>query len=83
MRALPGKVTMMLRQGEILHHHQAGGGGHGDAWTRDPEAVARDIWNGKVSAEAARVHHGVVVDAVSGRLDPSATDTLRKRIQQP
>lgn len=77
-RSLPGKVTMTLRAGEILLHHQAGGGGHGDPWTRDPEAVARDIWNGKVSAAAARMHYGVVADPETGRLDQAATDTLRK-----
>ncbi|MDB5415150.1 MAG: 5-oxoprolinase [Rubritepida sp.] len=85
-RSLPGKVTMTLRAGEILLHHQAGGGGHGDAWSRDPAAVAHDIWNGKVSAAAAREHYGVVADPLTGRLDMAATDTLRmtpKRTEEP
>jgi N-methylhydantoinase B len=75
-RALPGKITMTMRAGELLTHHQAGGGGHGDPRMRDPEAVARDVWNGKVGVEAARALYGVAVDA-EGRLDAAATAALR------
>jgi N-methylhydantoinase B len=75
-RALPGKITMTMRAGELLTHHQAGGGGHGDPRARDPEAVARDVWNGKVGIEAARALYGVAVDA-EGRLDAAATAALR------
>jgi len=76
MRAIPGKVTTIMRRGELLTHHQAGGGGHGDPFTRAPEAVARDVWNGKVTVAAARAHYGVAVDA-SGVLDPAETAKLR------
>ena len=48
---LPGKVTMTVRQRRLLTHEQAGGGGHGDPFARAPEAVARDVWNGKVTVE--------------------------------
>ena len=67
---------MTMRAGELLTHHQAGGGGHGDPRTRDPEAVARDVWNGKVGVEAARALYRVAVDA-EGRLDAAATAALR------
>jgi N-methylhydantoinase B len=76
-RTIPGKVTMTMRKGELLTHHQAGGGGHGDPFARDPEAVARDVWNGKVGAEAARTLYGVVVDAKTGAVDTAATAALR------
>ena len=46
----PGKLTTTMRRGELLIHHQAGGGGHGDPFSRAPQAVARDVWNGKVTA---------------------------------
>jgi N-methylhydantoinase B len=81
-RALPGKITMTMREGELLTHHQAGGGGHGDPRARDPEAVARDVWNGKVGVEAARALYRVAVDA-EGRLDPAATAALRAQGSDP
>jgi len=76
-RTIPGKITMTMQRSELLTHHQAGGGGHGDPFTRDPEAVARDVWNGKVTAAAARTQYGVAVDPHSGRVDAAATVGLR------
>ncbi|BBK39087.1 5-oxoprolinase [Allostella sp. ATCC 35155] len=76
-RALPGKVTMTMRQGELLTHHQAGGGGHGDPFARDPEMVAADVWNGKISATFASERHGVAVDAAAGTVDAAETARLR------
>jgi hypothetical protein len=40
-----------VRSGELLMHHQAGGG-HGDPFTREPDSVARDVWNGKATLKA-------------------------------
>jgi N-methylhydantoinase B len=76
MRPVPGKLTTVMRRGELLLHHQAGGGGHGDPFRRAPEAVARDVWNGKVTAAAARERYGVAVDA-AGVLDSAETSRLR------
>ncbi len=76
-RAIPGKVTTTMRRGDLLIHHQAGGGGHGDAFTRAPDAVARDVRNGKVSVSAAQLHYGVAVDA-DGIVDRDKTARLRK-----
>ena len=75
-RAIPGKVTMTMRKGELLTHHQAGGGGHGDPFTRTPEAVARDVWNEKVTISAARASYGVAVDT-NGKIDMVETTRLR------
>jgi N-methylhydantoinase B len=77
-RTLPGKVTMTMRRGELLTHHQAGGGGHGDPLLRDPQAVAHDVWNGKVTPEAARSRYGVVMDGTSGVPDAAETARLRR-----
>jgi len=44
---------------------------------RDPAAVARDVWNGKISAAYARAKHRVVVDPATGSLDAAATAALR------
>ncbi|MGA8079628.1 MAG: hydantoinase B/oxoprolinase family protein [Xanthobacteraceae bacterium] len=75
-RAIPGKVTTTMRRGDLLIHHQAGGGGHGDAFTRAPDAVARDVRNGKVSVSAAQLQYGVAVDQ-DGIVDRGKTARLR------
>jgi N-methylhydantoinase B len=81
--ALPGKVTMSVRHGDLIVHEQAGGGGFGDARLRDPALVAADVWNGKISADYARRHHAVVVDADTGVLDATETARLRARDAAP
>jgi N-methylhydantoinase B len=73
-------VTTIMRRGEVLTHHQAGGGGHGDPFSRSPEAVGRDVWNGKVTFAAARERYGVSVDA-AGAVDAVETSLLRSRRQ--
>lgn len=74
---LPAKVARWLKQGELVTHVQPGGGGYGNPHERDPALVARDVWNGKLSAGYAREHHLVVVDARTGALDVAATQALR------
>jgi N-methylhydantoinase B len=76
-RAIPGKVTTTMRRGDLLIHHQAGGGGHGDPMARAPEAVARDVWNGKVTVAAARSRYGVAVDEHDA-VDAAETAELRR-----
>lgn len=76
VRPLPGKVTMTVPQGAVIVHDQAGGGGFGDPFTRDPELVLEDVKDGKITAEFARDRHGVVITA--GRLDLEATQRLRQ-----
>jgi len=56
-----------LQPGERFHHRMPGGGGFGDPFERDPQAVARDVLDGKVSVEAARELYGVVVEDGVGR----------------
>lgn len=48
-----------------------GGGGYGDPLTREPDAVARDVREQKVTAEAARAVYGVIVE--DGAVNPAAT----------
>ncbi len=79
-RELPGKITMALSENDLVTHVQAGGGGFGDPLQRAPERVARDVWNGKISAAYAAREHGVVVDAASGVLDVAATERLRSSV---
>lgn len=59
-----------------------GGGGMGNAWERDPEAVADDVRDGLVSIEAARRDYGVAIDPQSGAVDLSETVTLRAALMR-
>src|SRR6185295_2032773 len=55
---MPGKVTgFRLRAGDIVVERTAGGG-YGDPRERDPQALARDVAFGYVSAEGARLAYG-------------------------
>jgi N-methylhydantoinase B len=58
-------------------HEQPGGGGYGDPFTRDPERVAEDVRDEKISLEFARREHGVVLDPVTLAVDPVATRAAR------
>jgi N-methylhydantoinase B len=75
---LPSKVTMSIEADTRIVHEQAGAGGFGDPFERDPERVAHDVWNHKISSDFARARHGVVVDGPTGRLDVPATEALRR-----
>ncbi|MFQ5652635.1 MAG: hydantoinase B/oxoprolinase family protein, partial [bacterium] len=50
-----------LQPGDVVTMDAAGGGGYGDPKKRDPEAVQRDVKDGKVSVESARKDYGVEV----------------------
>ena len=50
-----------IAAGEIVRIETTGGGGWGDPLDRDPELVALDVLQGKVSEQAARDEYGVVL----------------------
>jgi len=77
-RAMPAKFFHLLRAGETIRHEQAGGGGFGDPLARDPELVAADARNEKITLEYARREHGVVLDPVTLKVDADATRRLRE-----
>jgi N-methylhydantoinase B len=75
----PGQnyVTSYLAPGEVFTMTWQGGGGYGDPLTRDPDAVARDVREQKVTAEAARAVYGVILE--DGTVNPAATKAERDR----
>jgi N-methylhydantoinase B len=73
---MPPMFVGLLQPGDLFHHRMPGGGGHGDPFDREPEAVAVDVRDEKVSAEAALELYGVVVDA-DGAVDEAATAEAR------
>ena len=75
----PTKFTRPIRHGQVLRHRTAGGGGYGDPRERDPEKVFADVYNGKVTIEAAARDYGVKILVDPLRLDCTGTDALRER----
>jgi N-methylhydantoinase B len=73
----PSGLTLCQR-GDVIEFRSAGGGGYGDAWERDPEAVESDVLNGYVSIEKAREDYGVVIDPDTMKADIAATLKLRE-----
>ncbi|MXY76490.1 MAG: hydantoinase B/oxoprolinase family protein, partial [Acidimicrobiia bacterium] len=83
------KRLLVLDPGSRVQLNLPGGGGYGDPFTRDPEAVLWDVIEGYVSVEAARRDYGVVVEYLGEddqlvrlpdhyRLDLEATRRLRE-----
>jgi N-methylhydantoinase B len=75
-RVLKAKGRQTVPQGETLVMAMPGGGGYGDPFQRDAQAVAADVLNGLVSVEAARRDYGVACSA-AGVLDQEETARLR------
>ncbi|KAA9166532.1 hydantoinase B/oxoprolinase family protein [Amycolatopsis acidicola] len=75
----PGQnyASSYLAPGEVFSMTWQGGGGYGDPLTREPEAVARDLREEKITANTARSVYGVVLR--DGVVDPAATDAERSR----
>jgi N-methylhydantoinase B len=71
--------TLELGYGDTVTCYMAGGGGSGDPFLRDPEAVRQDVLRGLVSIENARSEYGVVIpDPSDCEIDITATAALRK-----
>jgi N-methylhydantoinase B len=58
---LPSKSRVNLRPDDVVDVILPGGGGYGDPFEREPEAVLADVVDGYVSVEAARELYGVEV----------------------
>jgi N-methylhydantoinase B len=77
----PGQnyASSYLAPGEVFAMTWQGGGGYGDPLTRDPEAVARDVREEKITEAAAKSVYGVVLG--DGSVDTAATRTERSRLR--
>ena len=72
-RVLPGLVDdEPVPAGTLVRVETTGGGGWGDPLEREPELVALDVREGKVTARAAREEYGVVL--VPGKADAPVID---------
>jgi N-methylhydantoinase B len=73
---LPSKFGRRVRKGDLFRHVTAGAGGWGNWLERDPAAVARDVRNGKLSAEYALREYSVVL---TPDLEVDEAATLERR----
>jgi N-methylhydantoinase B len=77
MKVIPSKVSdVLIREGEVISIQTAGGGGFGPPLERDPELVAYDYLQRKVSDQDARDYYGVAVTE-DGEVDHNTTTSLR------
>lgn len=79
-RDLPGKCRLTIRRGDVFRHVLAGAGGWGDPLRRDPESVAYDVAEGKISVEYARREYSVALDAAGGVLTDETASLRRRQI---
>ena len=74
---MPPKFTREVEAGASILHYQAGAGGYGDPFERDPEQVAWDVSEDKVTRKAAETDYGVVLKPGSFDVDVAATAARR------
>jgi N-methylhydantoinase B len=55
---LPSMFSTTIGAGDVFEHRTAGGGGWGDPCERDPQRIADDVADGKVTFEAAERDYG-------------------------
>jgi N-methylhydantoinase B/oxoprolinase/acetone carboxylase alpha subunit len=63
--------------GDVIEFRTACGGGYGDPLEREPAAVARDVRDQLLDADAAHEHYGVVLDPDTLAVDEQATVAAR------
>jgi len=70
-------VGIKISKGQHLRLETPGGGGYGNPFERDPEAVLRDISLGYISAASAEQDYGVALEK-DGTVNQPKTAELRK-----
>ena len=78
---LASKDEAVLGPDDALVFYPAGGGGYGDPLDREPEAVAADIAEGRVTRDVAREQYGVVL-AANGDVERDATGIARDAMRR-
>jgi N-methylhydantoinase B len=77
-RSFDGKGTFEIPAGVKVIVQTPGGGGFGNAFSRDPALVALDVLKGLILPEAARIDYGVILTP-EGDVDEQATRDYRSR----
>jgi N-methylhydantoinase B len=77
-----GKIDVLrLAHGDVLRMITPSGGGFGDPFSRDPDAVLAEVMDGLLEPDAARRDYGVVV--IGREIDRAATAALREKTRAP
>ncbi len=74
----PAKFVRPMKKNEIFRSEMAGSGGYGDPFQRNPDAVAEDVRQEKMSLEHAEREYGVVVDPATFAVDTARTAACRR-----
>ncbi len=82
-REIPTMGMTPIRQGDLIRHTLAGGGGWGDPFERDPELVRADVRNELLSIDSAAGIYGVVIDSDTLEVDEVRTRQLRSDAPSP
>ncbi len=69
---------LTVEPGQTVANYNPGGGGYGAPFERAPEAVLKDVRDGLVSIEAAKVEYGVAITPDGAAIDRPATADLRQ-----
>jgi N-methylhydantoinase A/oxoprolinase/acetone carboxylase beta subunit/N-methylhydantoinase B/oxoprolinase/acetone carboxylase alpha subunit len=77
-RSFDGKGTFEIPPGVKIIVQTPGGGGFGNAFSRDPSLVALDVLKGLILPEAARTDYGVILTP-DGDVDEQTTRNYRSR----
>jgi N-methylhydantoinase B len=76
-KVMPSKFLMTAKPNDVFRVILAGGGGYGNPLERDPERVAEDVREEKLTIEYVRRQYGVVIDPATLAVDGAATARLR------
>ncbi len=80
-RELPVLLSepVTMRRNDVFRHMMASGGGYGNAFERDSQAVLDDVVLGKVSIDGAKRDYGVVIieSGKTLKVDETATSVIR------
>ena len=76
--SMPSKFMRRLTRGDVFRAEMAAAGGYGDPLERDPQAVAEDVREAKMTLNHALTQYGVVVSADGREVDSTATLQQRK-----
>ncbi len=71
-------AAFKMGRGDMVSLRTGGGGGWGNAMTRDPERVLWDVKNDYISVEDAKNIYGVIINPSTLEIDLEKTKELRE-----
>jgi N-methylhydantoinase B len=72
-RRLDSKTSFQMKKGDTLIIRTPGGGGYGNPHDRNPQLVLKEVLDGLVSIDAAKLEYGVQIDKKKREIDWNQT----------